>query len=123
MAFSDLISGALATLRGVAGVTVTYTRGVHSVDVTATLGASRIEMTSGDGSFTVVPARDYMIAVEDLILNSVAVTPSPGDTIEEDCEGKTYVYRVMDLGSEQCYQFSDFGRTQFRIHTKQISVT
>ena len=121
MSFHDLVSGALATLRGVAGATVTYERGADSVDVTATSGASRIEMTSGDGSFTVIPARDYMIAVDDLVLNSVAVTPAPGDKITEECGGITYVYRVLDLGSEPCYQFSDFGRTQFRIHTKLLS--
>lgn len=121
MGFSELFSGALATLRGVAGETVTYTRGVHSVELSATLGNSRIEILEASGSVTVVDARDFLIAVEDLVLNSVAVTPRPGDTIAEECGGITYTYRVLDLPTDQCYRFSDSGRTQFRIHAKLVS--
>lgn len=123
MGFSEIFSGALATLRGVAGETVTYTRGANSVTLSASLGNSRIEIMESSGAVTVVDSRDFLIAVEDLVLNSVAVTPRTGDTITETCGGITYVYRVLDLPTDQCYRFSDVGRTQFRIHTKLVSKT
>lgn len=123
MSLADLFSGALATLRGVAGVSVTYRRGAHSVALPeVATGNSRIEMQTGaDGSYTVFDSRDFLFAAEDLILNSVVTLPRAGDTIEEVSGGETFTYRAMDLGGEPCYRYSDFARTQLRVHTKLVS--
>jgi len=122
MAFENLISSALASLRGFAGADITYRRrGKAPVVFKAVAGNSKLEMVGSDGVLSVIDSRDFLFASTDLVIDDEATKPIPGDEIDEVSDEKTYTYRVLDLGSDLCYRFSDFGRSQIRVHTRLVN--
>ena len=116
---SDMLSeirDALSELRRECGLSVTYKRGSDAVSVTAKIGRTTATQTTGDETVTQVRStvRDYLIAVSDLMLNGVAVTPIAGDRIEHG----GLIFEAMPLGGEGVYSFVDGSRSEFRIHTR-----
>lgn len=101
-------------------VPVTYCRNAASVDVAATIGKTVFEVSREYGVFEKYISRDYIIAVEALILEGEPILPVRGDQIRETRDGKTYVYEVMAPGNEPCWRWSDSYRRSLRIHTKQV---
>jgi hypothetical protein len=116
VSFRDALKGALAVVRDTAGAPVTYARGETSIDdIAAGVGASRIEQTDAHGIVTSFESRDYLIGVCDL---EELGEPAAGDLITEPGIG---VFQVLQITGAPCFQYSDPGRTQFRIHTKRAS--
>ena len=100
---------------------VTYSRGAASVSVSATLGRTTYQIDRGDGISVEERTRDYLIAVADLVLSSVAVEPQPGDRIVE-AGAPTKTYEVMaPEGTETSWRFCDEHRQTYRIHAKLIA--
>ena len=64
--------------------------------------------------------RDYLVNVADLLLDGIAIKPEDGDRIIETINGTETEFEVGSQDASQPYTFSDFGRTQYRIHTKQV---
>lgn len=107
-------------LRSLRGVAVTYGRQGVTASITATVGKTTAEQDIGQDSGTIirVPVRDYIFASADLTSSVIATLPLNGDTITE-ADGT--VHEVRPLGSEPCWRWHDSGRTQIRIHTKQVT--
>lgn len=114
--FTQLLAGALATVRAVAGDPVSYTDGTYTCTPTAVVGKTTSDSTDDDGTTVTVKERDYLIAVADLVLNSVPIRPEPGHKITD----QGAVYEVLPLAGRECYSYSDPDRTTYRIHTKQV---
>jgi len=100
---------------------VTYSRGVHSVVLLATVGRTPFEVQDASGALVQYEARDYLIRVGDLILDSALVIPAPGDRITEVIAAISYRYDVMAPGGEPCWRYSDQFQQTFRIHTKSMT--
>lgn len=118
MGLHNDIAAGLADLRAFAGFVVTYSRGANVIEgLTAAPGSTPIEQVVDEESGTVLRSSgwDWLIAVADLVLDELPITPQPGDVIAfEGIE-----WEVRPIGSEPCFAFSDAAGTQYRIHTKQ----
>lgn len=100
---------------------VTYRRGAHSVEVSATIGETVFNIVVDYGAQVRVVRRDYLISTADLILDSEAVLPEPGDRIDETDGDTTFLHEVMGPGgAEPCWRYSGGYRGTLRVHTKQV---
>jgi len=120
--FTNAIGHALDTVRGVAGVQVTYHRGEDSVTIQqAVRGSSQYEADDGRGLVTEVQVEDFLIPAAGLVLGGLATEPEDGDRIEQVVGAKRLTYEVMAPSSaETAWRYSDTTRTTLRIHTKLI---
>lgn len=103
--------------------TVTYKRGSKFIlpDISATVGQTALRIGDEYGGTKVEwTDRDFLIAAEELLVNSQQMYPERGDQIVEVSDGQSYTYEVMAPGPEQVWRWSDPYRTIMRIHTKEI---
>jgi hypothetical protein len=91
---------------------VTYTRGGTSLSITAT--AARTEYESGDEQGVRVAAemQDWIVTAADLAGLGV---PVAGDQIISGAR----TFEVMNLGTENCWRWTDGFSMSLRIHTKE----
>lgn len=92
---------------------ITYTPvNASGVTVSATLGRSDREVINDLGLVERYEARDFIISPA-----SISGLPQVGDTISHN--GQTY--KVLPMGDEPHYIFTDPYETQIRVHTKRVS--
>jgi hypothetical protein len=99
---------------------VTYVRGDKSVALSATVGKTTFEIDDGYGVLVRHESRDFLILVDELILDGKKSLPERGDRIGELQGGKTVIYEITAPGREPCWRYSDPWRMTLRIHTQQI---
>lgn len=117
-ALSDAITGLAATVKRMAGASVTYSRGSTSNDeLTATPTTHDYEVLADDGMPTVVRSTDWLFTTSDLTLSETAITPRPGDRITSS--GSTY--EVMPIGTKPCSAWVDSTGIITRVHTKKVA--
>lgn len=97
---------------------VRYLRGEESVEVPASIGKTVFRLDREYGVTERIESRDYLILVEDLVLDGTRTIPRSGDRIQEVDGDKLHLYEVMAPGGEPHYRFSDSYRLTYRIHTK-----
>ena len=101
--------------------TVVYQRGDDSVQLQATVGNTVFRFDDAHGGVTRYVSRDFLIRVEDLVLDGEAVLPKRGDRIREPHGEQVHVHEVMGPGrDEPHWRYSDPHRRTLRIHTKQV---
>ena len=101
-----------------------YRRGSDLVELTAIPGSTVYGVADVQGVVLEKHVhRDYLFAVEDLVLNCERVEPEEGDTIEEVVDGKRLTFRVVypEGVTDQPFSYSDTTRTQLRVHTTRIA--
>src|SRR4051794_37527237 len=99
---------------------VVYVRADSSTTLRATIGRSEFEMDEGNGLVTRVESRDYLILVDDLVLDDQPAEPQPGDRIVEGDLSDGVVYEVMAPVGQHCWRYSDPYRQTYRVHTKYV---
>ena len=105
-----------------AATLVEYVRGESSIeDLTTTVGRSIFDEEDARGNLITVETRDYLVKTGLLLMDAMQIYPMEGDLIIETQDARAYTYRVLPIGSEPCYRFTDAGRFQLRIHTKLVS--
>ena len=114
--FEDRIARGLQRVRQFAGNQVTYRRGAQSATVTAVTGQTEFDTLDDNGMPVKQIARDFLIATSELVLGGEPVEPQAGDLIEER-DGT--VNKVLPVNGH-CWKWSDTGKTQRRIHTKEV---
>lgn len=118
--FQDAIKGGLRSINTAAGVDITYIRGESSISIKAVVGRSP-QTTSEEGALVIdIDSRPYMVMVEDLVIDDAETVPMRGDQIQETIDGEDLLFEVLPMPGKQESQYSDAGRTQFRINTKRI---
>lgn len=120
----NAILGALNTLKSVAGVAATYSQNNDEILVTAIPGRTDYEAAGEDGLVIGSHAHDFIIKVEDLVLESteeeVYIIPQRGDRISYIQDDKELIYEVLPIADE-LYRFTDTRQSAYRIHTKFLS--
>jgi hypothetical protein len=100
---------------------VIYQRGGDNVEVSATMGQTVFRFDDSAGATVRFVSRDFLVRVEHLVINGVAIEPQRGDQVIETSGGKVYTHEVMPFsGDEPEWRYSDPQRTTYRIHTKLI---
>lgn len=100
---------------------VTYQRGGDSVEVQATTGQTVFRYDDAAGGTVRYISRDFLIRVEDLVINGSVIQPRRGDRVIETANGRVYTHEVMPFGNDEPeWRYSDPQRTTYRIHTKLI---
>lgn len=119
------INAALASLRGLAGETVTYSRGARSITVTAIRGSSRIETEDDQGASIRSRATDWLIEAAALIMPRPAravetetIQPDRGDRITT-AGGE--VWEVQAVAGDKPARPSDPAGTHIRIHARRLN--
>ena len=97
--------------------TVTYRRGSDSVELLATHGQSSFVRIDKNGVGVKITQTDWLISAEDLVLNSVAVQPQKGDTINDG----THTFQVEPNPADGCWKWSGPGYYTMRVHSKEVS--
>lgn len=105
-------------LKAHASESVIYRRGSVSITVTAVRGSSAANETNQQGQQVRVFIRDFLIKAADLVIESVATKPVPGDQIEL-ANGE--IYEVMTDGADPGWRWSDPQHTTLRVHTQLYS--
>lgn len=105
-----------------AGETVTYCRGSGENPTTVVLTAihspKEYEAQSGYDMVETFQMDDWLIAVADLALGGLAVTPARGDTIRQALPGGAVnVYEVLPLPGRNAFD-TEPGDSRYRVHTK-----
>jgi len=108
-----------STLLEHVGTDVVYKRGADSVELTGTKGQTVFEIEDSTGIVQRLQGWDWLFDPADVVLSGAAVTPAPGDKIEQTIGSTTYTYQVLDLGRQQCWRL-DPDRRSLRVHTKLI---
>ena len=126
---ANLLDTAATWLRGKlqshAATAIVYKRGAAEVELTATVSSTVFRYSDpNSGAVIRTVSRDFLIAVEDLVLGGEAVTPLRNDVIEEtDDEGTLYSYTLLPINDEPFWKWLDKSRRIYRVHTKQTGVS
>lgn len=114
------IAAATSALKATNGVSVVYSKGPGQVSgaITAIVGETEFEDVDEQGIVISGKSRDYLIAADELLINSVQVAPENGDTIVETVGSTTFVYEVSRIPGGKHFQPSDPYGARLRIHTK-----
>lgn len=97
---------------------VVYRRRGNEIPIRATIGKTMFDLMNESGIVERVESRDFIFKRDYLIINGERTLPQEGDQIDQVMYGKTYTYRVLSLGGEPQYRFSDSFNREFRVHTK-----
>jgi len=118
--FDDSLAAGLTAIRGFAGISVTYRDGGAECPLVASVGRSEFAQENSGGFVETIETRDYFVAVADLKLEGIPVTPRTGAVIEETIAGEARCFRVLGEPGVPPFVYSDAGETEFRIHTKRV---
>ncbi len=115
----NAIDAAFGTLKALAGASITYRRGPHSTPLTAPKDSSQFERDAGEGISESYETTDFLIAVDELIIDGERTFPKQGDVIEETDPdtGQTYTYRTVSPTGEKFYSYAGGMRRVLRVHT------
>lgn len=113
---TDAVIAAYKAVRSMSGVTATYARGANSVTLKVVQGQTQLSADYGDGVITITNSHDFLILVEELIINGSNVLPLRGDTITV---GST-VYTVLTIAGDAQYRYTDQERKIIRVHTRNM---
>ena len=105
-------------------VPVAYQKSDRSViELDATLGKSFFKSEDDYGRLVGSVSTDFLVRVQDLMLDSESFLPEAGDYIyyprASETNSKVGVYEVTAINGEPCWRYSDINNKTFRIHTKQ----
>ncbi len=104
-------------------VPVAYQRGGGpAIELDATLGKSTFKSQDDYGRLINTVSTDFLVRVEDLIVDGQSVLPEAGDYIfyprASETNSKVGVYEVAAINGEPCWRYSDINNKTFRVHTK-----
>jgi hypothetical protein len=100
---------------------VTYTR-VSGPVLTLTAIPGLTTFTSEETPGRVeISARDYLVAVADLMVAGVETVPAMGDRITETINGVAKVFEIQTpKGGEPAWRYSSQSRVLYRLHMKKV---
>ena len=94
---------------------ITYTRGGTTLSITATIAKTEYESGDEQGVRVAAEMQDWIVTALDLAGLGV---PVAGDLIVSGAR----TFEVMNLGSENCWRWTDGFSVAVRIHTKQTDL-
>jgi hypothetical protein len=97
----------------------TYRRESQSVSVLVTPASTGTEQSDSTGALIDSAVRDYLIAVDALVLGGQRTEPAIGDVIEMTLHGRTQRHEVTQVG-EEIWRFSDPYNRRYRIYTRYV---
>lgn len=100
------------------GVTVTYQRATITVELTATAQNVRYETDSQDGFPIVVHMREFVIAVDAIVLGGSIREPREGDRVVETINGTATTFVVTKAGNQRACELLP-GGYRWKIRTVQ----
>lgn len=113
----------LQRLKTYVSIEVEYVTDAGSVMLSATQGASYTKMIDLMGRLTEEITQDFLISVDDLIINEAVVIPTHGHKIKKT-DGMTYEVLPQKVEphfrKEGFYRFSDVNQKIYRLHTKAV---
>ncbi len=108
------------------GGTVTYVYGSSEIEVTAEATIHDYEVIDSHGVFETIRSRDYVIAVDAIVIGGGTKKPRAGNKIKETINGTVEVFQVMPLGRTTRFadrpaaEHTDASGTSWLIHTKHV---
>jgi hypothetical protein len=104
-------------------VPVAYQRGGgETIEMQATLGKSTFKSEDDYGRLIRTVSTDFLIRVQDLVIDDENVIPQAGDYIfyprASETNSKVGVYEVTAINGQPPWRYSDVNNKTFRVHTK-----
>lgn len=123
MSFGDIIAGATAVLRDMAGVAVEYRRGPKTATLTL-IPARWADEQNADAKAKVAASQgDWLALTADLLFDEVAFEPQKGDRFTATLDGKLVTWEVHPTKGEPCWRFADRYRKRIRLHAVTVGTT
>ncbi len=122
MALDIFTNGPLRTLLRVGGLDVVYRRGALTCAVRLMPADQGSPAQAQQGFVRQWSERDWLGLLADLVLDSVAITPEPGDEILVDVVDGVpgEVWQVAPQANQQCWEPLAANRSGFRVHSIRI---
>ena len=100
-----------------------FTDGTYTSSIKLVSGGPYLfRVDQGEGVSTVKWSdQDFIVQASELKLNGVAVLPAAGQQFTRTVNGKTEVFELMYLPSEQPWKWHDPDHTTIRLHCKRVS--
>ena len=97
-----------------------YTRaGSDAVTLTGSQGKKLFKIQEPGKPVVYVESVDFLILAADLVIDDAATEPLIYDEISRVIGSEKRIYKVLPMGREiPIFEYSDTGKTLFRIHTK-----
>jgi hypothetical protein len=119
---SDLLNTASAWLEGkrraYMATAMVYRRADASCSVSATRAKTLFNQTEDHSFVQTDEGADFIIGVDELVLNSVQTIPQPGDYLVDPLRG---TFEVMSpTPGRQCYEMDEQGN-RYRIHARKMA--
>jgi len=118
---SDLLATAAAWLSDVlaehVSQSVVYWRGATAISLSATVGRTEHQVANERSFIETEIFTDFLVAVAELMVDDVPITPARGDKIEWDRGAQVDTYLVLPLSDGRVFEV-DAARSRYRIHTK-----
>lgn len=102
---------------------LTYSRaGSDPVTLTGTQGKKKFRIQEPGQPVVIVESVDFLILVADLMIDSALTEPLRDDEISRVQGSTKFIYKVLPFAREiPFFEYSDTGKTVYRIHTKLFS--
>lgn len=121
--FRNQIAAALGTIRELAGEPVTYGTGAATISIDLAVRGAGDQVEDEENRITIqADDLDWLIKRDYLVYMGTPITPAEGHTITCADAGHAVTYAATPGPNNQCWEWSDAGHTQYRIHTKKIKV-
>lgn len=120
--WNEIKADQLRRMREAFGELVEYRAGDKALRVRAIVGKTVTGTKLESNVVNVVHVRDFMVGVDELVdENGERIEPNRRHQVcRLELPGLPVFQVAEPEGAEDCFQFSDAGETQYRIHTKGI---
>jgi hypothetical protein len=98
-------------------VQVVIRRGSQTSTARATIATSRFDAQDSQGNSIVIESRDYLVSVDDYVLDGIPVEPAQGDVIVEGGYDNQVCPPAPNMTE---WSWTNPYRNEFRIHTKPV---
>lgn len=107
-------------MQTVAGRSITYRRGTRTVSLVGWVDSHAYQVFDGDGVMVNYTSDDWTVKTSELKFGTEAITPTPGDRIEETLNGTAIIWEVMPPAGAATFEWLDTSNTMTLIHTKRV---
>ena len=109
------------TFPAIMGGTITYSRGDDSTSMIAMSNDIAAETRLEYGVALTISAREYLIAVEDLVIDGTLTEPQRNDQIVEEINGVDKIFEVANVGQLPAWEYDQTDRSYYLIRTIEVA--
>lgn len=120
----DALAFVLESRREDQDISAVYVDGNFRLPLVVAVGRSQMVRETADGGTIEqfeTSDRDFLIGVDDLVMDGQKFEPRAGAFLHEAIDDVVHVWKILPMPGVPHCEFSDRGRSQYRVHTKRTA--